>query len=1168
MSFFTMCAQIIDDYCMFNESEIENFLNGNCNTSPIGDYIIYSDLDTYISRFDNEPLHNPPLKTIKLNINIFQKDDGSGNFPDNQNTRDLFNQIITWVNGIYLVCDPCDPVPGTMEIDYTNIRFSIGEVGNERIYFYQNSQIWNSIEPSVLEDEIITEYPERANFINVLISGAIGINATANPPSYTDLNQNQHVFMKYWDDPVSNYAKANQLAHELGHSLGLEHTYYPGAVCDNVDEYLSDIFGTWPGNCPHIGPPNIWFEDACEFPDDRKTNNLMGGNNSNCYISPKQSGQMHRSLSLTSARRFVEDSYSGIPLVIDYDQIWDFDIKLYRNLHITAGNTLTITCNVVMPRDGCIIVEPAAKLIIDGGKITTDSDYWQGIYVWGYHYMPQTLANQGYIKLENGAIIEKAIVGVRLYRYQYSNTQTGGIIQANNALFINNWRAVEFYKYDYMGSNNISNFSDCQFIYNDDFYLPDPPDGALCNLNDVQGVKFTRCTFANEKTDNSFFGTGIYSSNSNTLIDGKCISQVQPCNEWAPSEFKRLDIGIMSINYASNKSISIKHSLFDNNYRGIYCSNIPNAKIISNTFNINDITGGTYYERGVYMSECVNYHIEDNFFTSANNSNPTIGLYIYNSGSRPNWVHNNRFNNLFYGTIADRINKSEHGTTGLCYKCNDFSNNKFDVQVVKSDGDLGKGIYGIASNQGTYSPQGAPKDTCAAGNTFTTSGMINNFYNTQSWITYIIQQNPGVYKIEPNPRYGLTISNDLNTTFEKSQSCPSWIKESQPGGGSVGGYIAKMESNEVLIDSIEILLNELTDGGSTFDLNNEVAMSFPQDAMELREELLNKSPFLSDTVMESAIYKENVLPNAMIRDVLLANPQSAKSEELMNILDERFNPMPDYMKDEILDGQNILGAKEILETKLGEYNAGYAGAIESLLSAYIYDTTVQWPEDSVINLLNRLNTKEANYQLAMYYFANGNYTEAEQTLQQIPNMFNLSQEESNTHQDYLDYIGIIADLYSDTLGIYSLDTNTVFDLMQIAVRDYSEPGAMARNLLIAGNYITYSEPVNLADENLKSSTFRSPSESYYQHKVNGVYLNAFPVPANDFVIIEYKIDFSYTEGIISISDVMGKQIENQLIGKKQDQLIIDLRNYPSGSYIIYLTLDNKIYENIKLNIIN
>jgi hypothetical protein len=49
---------------------------------------------------------------------------------------------------------------------------------------------------------------------------------------------------------------------------------------------------------------------------------------------------------------------------------------------------------------------------------------------------------------------------------------------------------------------------------------------------------------------------------------------------------------------------------------------------------------------------------------------------------------------------------------------------------------------------------------------------------------------------------------------------------------------------------------------------------------------------------------------------------------------------------------------------------------------------------------------------------------------------------------------------------------------------------------------------------------------------------------------------------------MGKQIENQLIGKKQDQLIIDLRNYPSGSYIIYLTLDNKIYENIKLNIIN
>jgi hypothetical protein len=568
------------------------------------------------------------------------------------------------------------------------------------------------------------------------------------------------------------------------------------------------------------------------------------------------------------------------------------------------------------------------------------------------------------------------------------------------------------------------------------------------------------------------------------------------------------------------------------------------------------------------MSECVNYHIEDNFFTSANNSNPTIGLYIYNSGSRPNWVHNNRFNNLFYGTIADRINKSEHGTTGLCYKCNDFSNNKFDVQVVKSDGDSGKGIYGIAANQGTYSPLGAPNDSCAAGNTFTASGMINNFYNTQSWITYIKQQNSGGNKIEPLPRYGLTIVIDNGTSYEKLQSCPSWIKESQHGGGGVDGYYAKMEINKAKIDSIGMLLNELTDGGSTENLSNEVQMSFPPEAMELRDELLNNSPFLSDTVIESAIKKENVLPNAMIRDVLLANPQSAKSEELMNILDERFNPMPDYMKDEILDGQNILGAMEILETKLGEYNAGYAGAIESLLSAYIYDTTAQWPGDSVINLLNRLNTKEANYRLAMFFLENQNFTEAEETLLQIPEQFNLLPEEIQIHQDYLDYTEIIADLQADTLGIYSLDSNTVFDLIQIAARDYSEPGALARNLLIAGHYINYSEPINLADEGLKSSTFRSPSENNYRNNDNGIYLNAFPIPASDFVIIEYKIELSYTEGIISISDVMGKQIENQLIGKKQDQLIIDLRNYPSGSYIIYLTLDNKIYETKKLNIIN
>lgn len=60
--------------------------------------------------------------------------------------------------------------------------------------------------------------------------------------------------------------------------------------------------------------------------------------------------------------------------------------------------------------------------------------------------------------------------------------------------------------------------------------------------------------------------------------------------------------------------------------------------------------------------------------------------------------------------------------------------------------------------------------------------------------------------------------------------------------------------------------------------------------MEIRQELLDASPYLSDTVMISAAEKESVLPNSIITEVLIANPQSTKSDKVLDKLDERVEP--------------------------------------------------------------------------------------------------------------------------------------------------------------------------------------------------------------------------------------------------------------------------------------
>ena len=123
----------------------------------------------------------------------------------------------------------------------------------------------------------------------------------------------------------------------------------------------------------------------------------------------------------------------------------------------------------------------------------------------------------------------------------------------------------------------------------------------------------------------------------------------------------------------------------------------------------------------------------------------------------------------------------------------------------------------------------------------------------------------------------------------------------------------------------------VTDGGDTDGLSMDVNTAMPDEALETRQELLNESPYLSDTVMKQAIYQENVLPNAMIRDVLVANPQSAKSVEMMNMLDMRLYPMPQYMKDEILQGKNILSAKDQIESQISMQKLKIANAYKQLV---------------------------------------------------------------------------------------------------------------------------------------------------------------------------------------------------------------------------------------------
>ena len=475
-------------YCAVDENYDGNRGQTSTITNPK-----YGHIKSYVPNMDGvNAFHNPPIKTINVNINILQKDDGTGNFQDNEDTRERFRQIIVWINQFYSSGAPSDPIDWVEELPSydSRIRFSIGEEGNERIYFYKNTEFWDPNNKFTTIQYFNDTYPEKMNAINLYVFGnpenSLNSAMAAYPQPY--IYYNQFALCYYWQ-PVSDYAVANLLGHEFGHSLDLYHTYHSesnhgsNAICDiSHEEFIRDVFMldtiTQECNCPHHA---IWDADADTINGDGITNNLMGGNKTQRYISPLQAGMMHRSLSLTNVRKYVTCEKSNIPLVITGDETWNFNIKLYQDLIIEQGATLTLSDYLVMLPDAKIIIKPGGKLIVDGATITTDiyeTRKWRGIEVWGDDDKHQNLVggqyHQGYLELRNGAMIENAVCAVELWKPDDYSSE-GGIIVASDAVFRNNAKAVHALNYTNYSPNSgnemdyHAHFTRCSFIIDGEY---------------------------------------------------------------------------------------------------------------------------------------------------------------------------------------------------------------------------------------------------------------------------------------------------------------------------------------------------------------------------------------------------------------------------------------------------------------------------------------------------------------------------------------------------------------------------------------------------------------------------------------------------------------------------------------------------------------------------
>lgn len=568
------------------------------------------------------------------------------------------------------------------------------------------------------------------------------------------------------------------------------------------------------------------------------------------------------------------------------------------------------------------------------------------------------------------------------------------------------------------------------------------------------------------------------------------------------------------------------------------------------------VTNDTIY--GAYFDGCTGYTFHENQFISdyiQNDSKIALGLVINNSGPDNNLVYDNIFDNVFTSTLIQGENRNNGGSTGLVIKCNQFYNTLYD-EVITFPGLFSTAYTGIALHQGANTLN----NTDMAGNLFYYNAIskdyddLNNkanlFYYYYPTNTALTNLRPEDYTKNTVTRVGISIS----TPWTRENGCPA---ATNPGGGESESLLLQMNEAGQQIDSTQNILAMLIDSGDTESLQDEVETSTSSSSMQVYNELMNTSPYLSDTVVSTAIEKEDVLPNAMLRDVLVANPNTAKSDVLMSKLDSRWDPMPDYMKAQILQGRSIVSLREETEANLSAFKLKKSLAFYGLVNYYSAQTDL----DSLALLFASDNTLSSKYRLAFLYLSKGEFEEGAAVLNAVPSQFELSAEDLTSHEAIVDYHDLLAAMPQ---GIFESDSTQLEQIHNIASDGTGEASVYARNLLLAMDQIAYSEPILLPD--LYKSAEAVETYEKLLNTGQPPSLKVYPNPSKDYVIVEFVTDIT-KNSLLVINDSHGQRIKSMQLNSCRDQLVLDTRGWSPGIYVVTLQSDNKTTESCKFSIV-
>ncbi len=853
---------------------------------------------------------------------------------------------------------------------------------------------------------------------------------------------------------------------------------------------------------------------------------------------------------------------------IGTNQTWNTDKNMTRDLKVMAGATLTLSnMTLNMPKGGLIIVEPGGKLVVDSSTITNlCGQTWVGIQIWGNSALTQTpTQNQGHLVL-NESTIEHAKEAMSPWQVDNYNG-TGGIIEATNTTFRNNWRTSGFVKYiSPVGAREKSRFTNCTFTVNDDLRtFNNQPNSFLGHLSmwAIGGMIIEGCTFRDERTSKSGDAYGILSlSGAPHILSQQLTTITGPRRRNTFEGIERaVEIGGMS---QHRYTTFVDQSDFIDNEQALTIREHDGAKVIRNTFRVggfdsnNPPASGVFPEYGVGFINSGSFDAEQNSFEATNATDWVVGSWLDATGTTDNNIFNNDYTEMPVANIAHGDNRGTLPSEGTQYLCNTNTNNWNDFAVVDNFNNTATNVR-IALNQGassaatqnTFSDLSTPRLDWHFFNDSTSGGSPINYFYDQN----VPAEEPATSRIQ-NVFKG-TGSKRIGFCDDK-YTIPSTTSNTGNNGGPMlrstmknKHYAAKSAYTQYQSEYAGKL-----DNGDTEVLLQTIEETPPAEKGDLKDYLLSIAPFLSQ---EALLFTTGVgLYNAYdLKDIIMANPDVIRASGFMTKLSNVVNsPLTVNDLEEIASSpantqipNTPAFARTELTSKLGDTYRELNFWATEVYREYANDTIVPNP-DTLLVWLQHKEGMSAKYAVVEHYWRTGQEAKAFDELMVIKNTYNLQGIALQNHEALVEIKTLFQNIAAEDRNIAQLEREEVIQLEDIAELKAGTASSQAANIVSffytpSTRYYPY-----LAGEG-RSGGYKGTIEQSSE-PITTSNLQGYPNPAINWVDLIYELPIDNTRGMVYITASNGQLLDQIDLNQRMGSLTLNTTTWAPGIYFASL----------------